>query len=364
MQTKPQRNLGVDALRVVTTLMILCLHILNQGGVFGASNAVQAALLTPLRLLCTASVDIYALISGYVLLGSSFRLSRALELWLQVFVLNVALGLGGVLVNPASMDQAFWIRYLFPLTQKAFWYFSAYVGVLAFSPVLNRGIRSLDRPWALALLWGMFLLFSLGSVMGYSNQGDPFGIASGYSVLWLAALYVMGACMRHTGLFSRTPGWRLLLMAALCLGLLCLDSALLNRTDLSEFWQHQKKQLYSYLNPKLTLLSLCLLALFARLRVRGLWTKLIQILAPLTFGIYVIHVHHVIWIPLGNALTGLCRLPAAVLPLAVIGIGIGGFLLCGALDWLRGQFFRHLGLRARLNRMEQWLRRWYFNRLD
>ena len=87
------RNLGVDALRCVSMLLIVCLHIMNRGGAIPGTAARGALLLYPLRILASSAVNIYALISGYVMLRSRFRPARVLELWLQVWVINVVVGL-------------------------------------------------------------------------------------------------------------------------------------------------------------------------------------------------------------------------------------------------------------------------------
>lgn len=354
---KRQRNLGVDLLRIVAMWMICCQHIINRGGVYAAVGE-QRQLLYPLWVLSTAGVNLYALISGYVGVNGRFHPARVAELWLQVFVLDLALSTAGSLYNPAWMDADMWRRNLMPLTQKAYWYFTAYVGVYALSPLVNRGILALNRRQTAGMFWLMLLLFSVGTTLGYAWQGDPYSISGGFSVLWLLALYVTGACMRHGKLLERVPWWVLLLGAALCILLLTHFHDLMYQRNVSQFWKDQRKQLLRYTNPFLTGLAVFLTALFARIRLGGLAARLVKLLAPLTFGVYVIHVQHVGWYRIENAYRPLLKLAPGVLPWAVLGAGLGLFLACAVLDWLRLQLFRLLRVRKGLDALERRLLGW------
>ena len=353
---KRERNYGVDALRCVAMLLIVCLHVMNRGGAKPASSGLAMNMLYPLRVFACAAVNMYALISGYVSYRSRFHPARVFELWFQVFFLNVVIGLVGCLIQPGAMD-GFWVRYLFPFTQKAYWYFTAYVGVYCFSPLINRAIKSLNRTQATVMVWILLLVFSLGSTLGYLGQGDPFFIGFGSSVLWLLALYVVGACIHHAGLFERTSTKRLLLCLLLCVALeLCLYN-LMQIEALPEELRKKDTQLLEYTFPLITAVSLLMLLLFVRLKPGPRWKKLIAFAAPLTFGVYIIHVHHVVWIPLLGSFKPLLKLPAWLLPFAVIAAAVVLFMACLLVDYLRARLFRLMRVKEAADRLEAALRR-------
>lgn len=352
-----ERNYGVDALRCVSMLLIVCLHVMNRGGAIPPVGTAASLWLYPLRILASSAVNIYALISGFVMLHGRFRPARIFELWLQVWVLNVVIGLIGDWIDPEAMDGAFWLRYLFPFTQKAYWYFTAYVGVYAFSPLINRGVRALNRVQAIAVLWTMLLLFSLCATLGYLNQGDPFYIGGGYSVLWLTALYTVGACIRQSEFLRQIASWRLLVLLLLTLALLTALFGVIHLPDAPDFLRSLNGRLLDYVSPLITAVSVLMLLLFSRLRFGARMRGLIAFLSPLTFGVYIIHVHHVIWIPLQGLFQPLLKLPALLLPLAVILSGVGLFTACAAADWLRARLFRLLRVRQLADRLEKRLRR-------
>ena len=349
---KPERNYGIDLLRIVAMWMICCQHIINRGGVYAAVGE-QRQLLYPLWVLSTAGVNLYALISGYVGVNGRFHPARVAELWLQVFVLDLVLSTAGSLYNPAWMDADMWRRNLMPLTQKAYWYFTAYVGVYAFTPLINRGVQALNPKQCRALIWLMLALFSLGSAAGYSNQGDPWSIGGGYSVLWLLALYVTGACVRHSGFGQKAAWWKLALAAAACVLLSTLWREIVTAIpEPSPFWKNQRDPLLSYTNPMLAAFSLLMLLIFSRIRLGGAAAACVKLLSPLTFGVYVIHVHHVNWTWIETLYKPLGKLPVPLVIPAVLAAGLGLFLACAALDWLRSLLFRLLRIRPRLDRLE------------
>ncbi len=350
-QNKP-RNYGIDALRCLAMFCIACLHVMNQGGAAGAARGAAASLLQPLRVICSCGVNLYALISGWVLVNGKFRPARILELWLQVLFWNLVIAGVGSLILPGIME-GYWLRYLMPVTQKCFWYFSAYVGVWLLTPILNPGIRSLTEKQARRMVLALFLVFSLGTTLGYAWQGDPWYIGTGYSVLWLLALYLMGACARHGRLGERRSPWTLLLIAAAAVALSCCFRGILdNAGELPEFWEKQRNMLLNFNRPALTVCSLALLLLFARLRIPKSLEGLIRWLSPLTFGVYIIHVHHVIWVNIHGLYKPLGRLPALLVVPAVILAGAGLLFACAALDWIRAWIFKRLRIRQRV---EDWI---------
>ena len=348
IKQKNTRNYGIDALRCLAMLCIACLHVMNQGGALGTAGGAAASLLQPLRVLCSCGVNLYALISGWVLVNGSFRPARILELWLQVLFWNLVIAGVGTLLRPGIME-GFWLRYCLPVTQKCFWYFSAYVGVWLLTPILNPGIRGLTERQARWMVLALFLAFSLGTALGYAWQGDPWGIGAGYSVLWLLALYLMGACARRGRLGEGLSPWTLLLIAGAAVAVSCTFRGILdNAGELPEFWEKQRSMLLYYNRPALTLCSLALLLLFARLRIPRTLERLIRWLSPLTFGVYIIHVHHVIWVSILGLYQPLGALPALLVVPAVILAGGGLLFACALLDWGRAWVFKRLRIRQRI----------------
>ena len=343
-----ERNLGIDALRIFSMLLIVLLHIYNKGGLVVAMDKEDSLVFQlnyPVRLLCMASVNLYALISGYVMVNSRFRPARFMELWLQTLVIGLVSCLIWTLFKPERVSFANWGTALLPVTQREYWYFTAYAGLYLLTPLLNRGLRAMNERQHKALMLGIFGLFSLGWLLGKLYFGDSFNLGGGYSVIWLVLLYIMGAGFKRTGFLRVMACWKLWLGVLLSVALLWLAFNILRLDLLSEVEANGKKIIMSYCNPLIVTLSLCVFALFCRLRISGTAELVIRFLSPLTFGVYLIHVHPLTFEALDRKGKFLGELPPLLVLPAAIGIALGVFLLCALLDWLRSLLFRLLHVR-------------------
>ncbi|MCQ2418869.1 MAG: acyltransferase [Clostridia bacterium] len=354
-QNSLQRNYGIDLLRCVAMFLIVVIHIYNQGGLLNAISKKETYYVNyTVRLIALGAVNLYAMISGYVMLHGSFKLRRLIGLWLQVVFWGLALCAVGRFVLPEAISKKEWICAAFPITQKEFWYFSAYVGVFFLSPIINHGILALNRPQAFGLLIGCIGLFSFGTVFGKFYQGDPFVMGSGYSVLWLLVMYIVGACLNHTDFFRRKEAGELLLVMAILL-VLCIVWAVL---PLRGILGATKKQINSYLNPLMLIFDICLFGLFAKMKLQGdFLRKLIGFLAPLTFSVYIIHVHPLCWALMKFRFTFIAEYRELFYVPLVIAFALAIYLVCSLLDYLRVLLFRLLRMEKLCAATENFLRK-------
>lgn len=339
-QNNTERNYGIDLLRCVSMFLIVVLHIYNQGGLLNALSQKETYYVSyTVRLIAAGAVNLYAMISGYVMLYGTFKPRRLIGLWLQVVFWSLLLcGVGSFLL-PEAIGKKEWICAVLPITQKEFWYFSAYAGVFLLSPLVNRGIRAMTEAQAFCLMACCIGFFSFGAVFGKFFQGDPFFMGSGYSVIWLLVLYIVGACLNHSGLLRRKDAGELLLVMAICLTL-CIVWAVL---PMRGILKNTKKQINSYLNPIMLIFDICLFGLFAKMKLCGAFIrKLIGFLAPLTFSVYIIHVHPLCWTLFKLRFTFIadCR-ELFYIPL-VLAFALATYLVCSLLDYLRTLLFRLL----------------------
>ena len=99
---KKERMANLEVLRCVAMMMVVVLHYLGKGGLLPDLTAPLSAQDTVAWLLeafCIVAVNVYMMISGYFLCESSFKLSRLLTLWVQLWLYSVGIG---VLAEPVS----------------------------------------------------------------------------------------------------------------------------------------------------------------------------------------------------------------------------------------------------------------------
>lgn len=336
-KTKTERNVGIDLLRCVTMFAIVFIHLCAQGGFFSAVGygTVGYYCVLPVYMLCFCAVNVYALITGYV--EAKFRLRRWLVLWLQVVFLSLAMDLLGEVLERGSVPRDIWIRTFLPVTQKSFWYFTAYSGMFFLLPILRKGLDALSVRGLCYAIFAVFGVFCCGTAIGGLHYGDTFNMGSGYTMLWLTCLYILGFALHRTQLLSKVKGYGLCLCIALSTGLLTLFVWLKTSKGLEIL---SGLKLYSYANPLHLINAVCLVTLFSRINCGRAMRRAVAVLSPLTFGVYVIHVHDSAWKRLKGIMSfvGGKSLPVAILLL--LGTTLAIYAVCSAADWLRLQVFR------------------------
>lgn len=349
-----KRNYGIDLLRIVSMCLIVTIHILLQGGM--SHSVDKGSFVYGYLVFCQAiaycCVDCYALISGYVGVKSDYKYYKTVLLWLQVLFYSLLITVLFSLFSAEPVTKKDWLTACFPITKRAYWYATAYVALSLFFPFLNKMLLVLSKKQLVALAATVLLLFSVVQILAGK---EIFITNKGYSLLWLAALYLVGGAVRLLRLdeiIGRVKG------AAMTVAGIVLSF-------ISEYIptavQNKKSGLlgsYNYVYFSVLLTALGMLILFSNLRLRKkAAVQCIAFLSPLSFSVYLIHAHPLIWSHLlKDRFAGLTAMPFPLMLLAMIGVIFAVYLVCSLLDLPRYQLFRRLRLAERLNAAEQKLK--------
>ena len=361
-----ERNHGIELLRIFAMLLAAVLHILKKGGVITASEGNLAAYSTVWLLEAAAycAVNCYALISGYV--GYSdrpkpLRLARCIELWLQVVFYSVIITTvyciaGGGCVGVSEFADAF-----LPVTSKQYWYFTAYIGMFFFIPLLNALVRRLNRRALVSLCIMLIAVFSLYDTFASFWKKDPLALVGGHSPLWLGVLYIFGAAMKKLRVPESMSSKKALLIyasAAVFTALFKITGDRLLRFVPGSLFVRDT-------SPTVLLCAAALLVAFARFKPCRKLTEFAVLFAPAAFGVYLLHVsplvfEHVI----GNRFAFIGRLPFPLLPFAVLA-SAGVILAVGlAADKVRILLFKALGVPKLCRKAEKSIRRLWMHVVD
>lgn len=352
------RDDGIDMLRVVSMLMVVCLHVLSQGGVMVrySANAAAYDMTWLLESLCFSAVNVYGLISGWVGVTSRWKISRILELYLTVWFYAAGITLIARGTGMASVNGELMISSLLPLTQKTYWYFSAYVGVFFLAPFLNRMVLALSQAERVWLMRTIFAVFIALTMVPKAFGLDPFTLVGGFSFCWLLLLYVYGACMRLCPpKKSHRRIWYIAVYVFLALisWLFKIGSEHLNGAMPGKVTY--ARMLITYHAPTIFLCAVCLLRSFSgvHLESRGK-TRLLRSLSAGSFSVYLIHVQPLIWAQvLKGAFSSWAVLDPRVILWPCIGAALLIFLACSLLDVVRRALFRLLRIRQLLRKLDE-----------
>lgn len=361
-----ERNHGIELLRIFAMLLAAVLHILKKGGVITASEGNLAAYSTVWLLEAAAycAVNCYALISGYV--GYSdrpkpLRLARCIELWLQVVFYSVIITTVYCIAGVGFVGVSDFADAFLPVTSKQYWYFTAYIGMFFFIPLLNALVRRLNRRALVSLCIMLIAVFSLYDTFASFWKKDPLALVGGHSPLWLGVLYIFGAAMKKLRVPESMSSKKALLIyasAAVFTALFKITGDRLLRFVPGSLFVRDT-------SPTVLLCAAALLVAFARFKPCRKLTEFAVLFAPAAFGVYLLHVsplvfEHVI----GNRFAFIGRLPVPLLPFAVLA-SAGVILAVGlAADKVRILLFKALGVPKLCRKAEKSIRRLWMHVVD
>jgi len=339
------RNDGLDALRNLSMMMVVLLHVLQHGGALNGADfsvlSLNTAILWILELGSVCAVNCFGMLSGYFGVQSRPKVATIMKLWLQVTLYSVGIYFAWAIMRMNPAKAAGWMRGLTPITEKLYWYYTAYVGLYLLMPALNQLLkcteRNLLRRWIALFLAAVFierLLF----------DSDVFKLSGGCSVLWLALLYAVGGYFRLHGETSRGYGWlsrhgfKVYGLSVMALGL---------------YWWLRMSGRFPFLGGKVrwaqittndsfvaVFTAICLFAACSAWKPKGWLLKFSAWCAPAAFAVYLIHTHPVFWKEiLGGRMLAFSRYPVYIMLMMIAGSVLGIFIFGVIVERVRLKVF-------------------------
>lgn len=131
---------------------------------------------------CFASVNCYALISGYVMYNHKATAGKLLNMWGQVFSISALTGLYFIIFKDANIPADKISDAFRPLTRSQYWYFTAYFGMYIIIPILNGAINWMEKELHKKVCVLIFIFFT---IMPIAFKNDFFRTGNGSSTFWL-----------------------------------------------------------------------------------------------------------------------------------------------------------------------------------
>ena len=352
MTTGNKRQANFELLRIVAMFMIITLHYLVKGGAavpfpFAAGENPAGVFAWLIESFCIVAVNCYVLISGYFCVESEWRPGRVGSLLCQVLFYSLLIPLILIMtgvVNMSDLDIYDWIGFVLPFGTEHYWFATAYLVMYLFAPFLSAGIQKMKKRDLQILLALLLAFFSLEkTIIPIYLVTDRYG----YDFGWFLCLFVMAGYIRLYGiswLEKRSNAVGAYVLSCLLIWLLSLASNTLGSRI--EAFVHYANMPYTYNHLLCLTGAVSLFYVFKGLSVReGRAAKLIRLLAPCTFGVYLLHEHILVryrwleWLKADQVKESFLFLPhmiGCVLLVYVIGTTVDM-----ARAWMFGRMKRH-----------------------
>lgn len=289
-----KRMANLELLRCVAMMMVVVLHYLGKGGLLAdltgeSLNAPELAAWL-LEAFCIVAVNVYMFLSGYFLSGSSFRLSRLIQLWMQVWLYSVALGLAGALsgvMRDAEFDLHYLLALIFPILMGHYWFMTAYVFLYLMLPLAGMAVERMTKR-QLQMTLGLLLLAFCVIKSVLPLRLDMAG--QGYDCLWYLCVFLTAAYVRKFGISVLDRKWTgAILYVGGCLGVFAGTLALRQVYLRTGSLERMLTMFLEYNHVLPFLAAVGLFGIFRKVQVKGKAAAVINRIAPYTLGVYLLH---------------------------------------------------------------------------
>lgn len=342
------RMVNMELLRIISMMLVIVLHFLGKGvGISDATSpemTVIGSVAWFIEAFAIVAVNVYMIISGYFLVGSTFKVKRLLILLLQIWFYSIGVGLLAGLFGYIP-EEGFSLYYLaqlfFPVSTNHYWFMTAYVFMYLFLPLLTVAVHNLSKKQFQMVLGLLIITFSiLKSVCPIHLATDM----QGYDVIWYLCVFLVAAYIRLYGL-PFFQNWKRSLAVYVAMSLMIFGSMLLLRFVFLKTGKLQDVITVSYQYNHIFVLSasVALFYLFYFVTIKScFWEKVINKIAPYTLGVYLLHEHIAIRYEWPKFIFKMTGIPSGIVPwlltliLSVLLVYVAGILV----DMLRSLLFR------------------------
>lgn len=340
-----KREYGIDALRIVSMFFVVVLHMVGNGGILPFSQPLGGSYIAGwfLGVATQCAVNCYGMISGYVGLNSKFRYTNIVMLWLQVAFYTVGITAVVWYINPDLVGTMEIKSAIFPTYFKQYWYFSAYFCLFFFMPALNVVVHKLSKKQLEAILVSLLVAFS---ILPTVFERDAFHLIDGYSVLWLGVLYLIGAYIKKYDFANKRSVFVWLSIYAVCVIISWAAKIAIEKYQIDLFSGNVNGEIpIKYISPTMVIAAVALVGAFAKMKPGKILSKVIKVISPLTFGVYLIHVHPYVWMLFNKKLLHLLDVPVDEMVVRVIGVAAIVFIACMIIEYIRALLFSVLRIK-------------------
>ena len=248
------------------------------------------------------------------------------------------------------------------MTTQRYWFVTAYLLMYLVSPFLNCAIRAMDRRKHLACCGVLLLVFSVLSNLVYVS--DFAYIRGGNGVLWFCILYMVAAYIRLY-VPERPKHRKAIWVYVACVAVIVGERfAAYHVTTRLLGYCVGDSLFYAYNSVPVTVAAIALFLAVRAANIKGKGSKIVGFLAPLAFGVYLIHDHPIIRPLLWRWLQPTAYVQSVWLVPYWIAYTVGIFVACCAIEWVRQRLFALCGIDAAIGRVSDWIQKKIVQKLN
>ncbi len=348
VQQKKDRNYSLDLLRILCMIAIVVIHILSHGGLSEKflATSIGDVFYGLLNSICACAVNVFVLISGYFMAVGKFNIKRLISTVLSVWFYSWLFIAIVKITNFKSTTFEELLKGFLPISFKQYWFATCYICLYLVSPFLNKLMNALDKKLHFVLIVLLFIIFSVWHDL--VPLSDPMGLSNGYSFVWFIFLYLLAGFIRLYGYtFKERKKFTYILTFFVAVAIMMVARYVMRFIGgkIAEIGSRELVGHFSRYCSILTVISsISIFMLFKTINIKGKFSsKIIGFIAPLTFGVYLIHDNSNIKGYIFNNLIHTQNFPTSILLFVYFTFAVFAvFFACCLIEFVRKILFNFL----------------------
>lgn len=278
---KKERNSSIEALRIAAMIMIITSHSCVHGLAGVTSNFILNNITKDILTLGNLGVAIFVIITGYVSVEKSIKISKILKLEFQIMFYSILFYIITTIINGYNIFSIELLKAFFPITFKKYWFMSAYMILYLLIPFINLFIKNIEKEtFNKFLLMNIILVFIIPTITTsdlYFNELFQF-----------LTFYLIGAYLKNNEIKSKAFLKKVNIFLVSSIILLICSSVLIELMSL-KFQFLSKYGTYFFNRNSIFILVLATCIFIKTLSIKPFSNSVINTVASTTLGIYLIH---------------------------------------------------------------------------
>lgn len=155
-----KRMSNIESLRIIAMFFIVMSHYSIHGNL---SNILANKIILNIFYLGNIGVTIFAIITGYVMYNSKYKIKKLLNIVATTFFYSLTIYAIQIIVFKSDLNISELIKSIFPIAFGKYWYITYYCIMYMMIPYMNKIIKKFRKKRTYSIFSYIFYNFILNS---------------------------------------------------------------------------------------------------------------------------------------------------------------------------------------------------------